>query len=152
MTAIESLLKENLLFKDIEDKYIKEIAQCTSEVQYAAGEFIFHEGEDALNLNIIRQGKVAIEVFAPKQGAVTIETIGRNEILGWSWFIPPYRRQFDAQAIEITRVLSIEAECLRSICGKDPALGYSLMQKLVQVIVERLQATRLQLMDIYRLQ
>jgi len=152
MNSIESLIKDNFLFKYLENKFIKEIAQCTTEVQYNAGDFIFHEGEEAVNLNIIRQGKVAIEIFAPKQGAVTIETIGRNEVLGWSWFIPPYRRHFDAQAIEITRVLSIEAECLRNLCKNEPALGYSLMQKLIHVIVERLQSTRLQLMDIYRLQ
>ncbi|MFC1556497.1 cyclic nucleotide-binding domain-containing protein [candidate division KSB1 bacterium] len=151
MEVILDILKDHAFFKNIEPDYLARIAECSSDVQYAAGEFIFREGEEARNVNIIRQGKVAIELYVPRQGIITLETIGRGEILGWSWFTPPYRRQFDSQAIELTRAISIDAECLRKLCDDESPIGYVLMKHFATVIVERLQATRLQLLDMYRL-
>jgi len=38
---------------------------------------------------------------------------------------------------------------LRGKCEQDPALGYELMKRFMPVIVERLQATRFRLLDVY---
>ncbi|MFC1563579.1 cyclic nucleotide-binding domain-containing protein [candidate division KSB1 bacterium] len=152
MKNLKDIVQNHTFFKDVKPEYIKMITSCSSSVQFEAGKMIFHEGEDAKDILIICEGKVAIELFAPKQGAVMIETIGRGDVLGWSWFIPPFRRQFDAKAIELTKGISIESGCLRKLCDEDNNLGYTIMQRFANVIVERLQATRLQLLDIYRLQ
>jgi len=69
--------------------------------------------------------------------------------VGVSWLVPPYRWTYDARAVERVRAISLDAECLRGKCDDDPALGYDMMTRFVPILVQRLQATRLQLLDVY---
>ena len=86
----------------------------------------------------------------PGRGAVIVETLARRAtLLGWSWLLPPYRWHFDARALDPVRAIAFDGACLRGKCDADPALGYELMQRFAQVMVERLQATRLRLLDVY---
>ena len=63
--------------------------------------------------------------------------------------LPPYRWAFDLRATEPTRAIVFDGACLRGKCDADPALGYALMQRFAGMILDRLQATRLQLLDVY---
>jgi CRP-like cAMP-binding protein len=80
---------------------------------------------------------------------VTIQTVGPGELLGWSWLMPPYRWHFDARALEQTRALSFDGTCIRNKCETDHRLGYELMKRLAYVFTQRLEASRLQLLDVY---
>ncbi len=77
------------------------------------------------------------------------QTVAEGDVLGWSWLFPPYRWVFDAQALELTRALVFDGTCLRGKCEDDHNLGYELMKRFAHVVVQRLQATRLQLLDVY---
>ena len=81
---------------------------------------------------------------------MTIETLDAGESLGWSWLFPPYRWHFDARALDADRARSRStAPACAAKCEEDHELGYELMRRFAQVIVERLQATRLRLLDVY---
>ncbi len=149
MQSLEPYLAEHPFLKGLEPNHIKILAGCASNVRFDVGQFILREGEDANNFYIIRHGKVAIELFAAERGAITIQTIGEGEILGWSWLIPPYRWRFDARAIEITRAIALDGKCLRTKCEQDHNLGYELLKHFAHVIALRMEATRLQLLDVY---
>ena len=92
---------------------------------------------------------MAVEVFVPNKGPVTIETIEGGEMLGWSWLFPPYKARFDARALNAVRALSLDGACLRTKCEKDPTLGYELTKRFTRLVVSRLEATRMQLLDLY---
>ena len=92
---------------------------------------------------------VALEVFTPTRGPVVIETLGPGEVLGWSWLFPPYRWHFDAQAVEPVRAVALDGGCLRGKCEEDPRLGYELTRRFAAIMMDRLQATRLRLLDVY---
>ena len=47
------------------------------------------------------------------------------------------------------RAIAFDAACLRGKCDTDPALGYELMQRFAAIMVDRLQAARLRLLDVY---
>ncbi len=70
-------------------------------------------------------------------------------MIGWSWLFPPYRWHFDARALEVVRVTAFDGACLRGKCEADPAFGYALMSRFAQILIERLQWTRLRLLDLY---
>jgi CRP-like cAMP-binding protein len=95
---------------------------------------------------------VALQVFVPQRGPITVETVAAGEVLGWSWLFPPYRWHFDAQALELVRAIAFDGQCLRNKCAEDHDLGYALMQRFAQIMLQRLQATRLQLLDVYGVQ
>jgi len=128
---------------------LKFIAGCATNVRFKAEEFLYREGDEANNFFVLREGKVAIEAFSPKRGAITIQTLTAGDVLGWSWLFPPYHTHFGARAIEPTRVLCLDGKCLRNKCEEDHDLGYELMKRFSEVMIQRLQATRLQLLNIY---
>ena len=110
---------------------------------------LFRDGDEANTFYVLRHGAVALETFVPARGPVTIETLETGEVLGWSWLFPPYRWHFDARALSLVRATAFDGACLRGKCEADPALGYELMSRFAQVAIERLQWTRLRLLDVY---
>ncbi len=147
--TFESVLAEHPFFKDLAQPHLDTVTGCAANVVFQPGQFIFREGEAADNFFVIREGRVAVEVFVPNKGPVTIETSEGGEVLGWSWLFPPYKAHFDARALNAVRALSLDGACLRTKCEKDPALGYELMKRFTQLVVARLEATRMQLLDLY---
>jgi CRP/FNR family transcriptional regulator, cyclic AMP receptor protein len=147
--SLERILGEHPFFKGLEEPYLQLFVDCASNVRFNAGETIFREGEDADKFYLIRQGKVALETAAPQRGSVIIQTLGEGEVLGWSWLVAPYRWRFDARATELTRAIALDGKCLRGRSEEDHDLGYELMKRAAQIMEQRLQAARLQLLDVY---
>jgi hypothetical protein len=85
----------------------------------------------------------------PGRGSVIIESLPPASVLGWSWLFPPYAWQFGATAVGNTSAIEFDAEQVRRACDADPALGYELLRRFVQVVVDRLQSTRVRLLDLY---
>jgi CRP-like cAMP-binding protein len=149
MENLERILSEHPFLKGMTERHIKVLVGCASNVVFKPDEFIIREGQPADSFYFIRQGLVMIETHAPQIGSVTIHTRHEGEVLGWSWMVPPYRWHFDARASETTRAIAMDGKCLRTKCEDDRDLGYEIMKRFALVIAERLEATRLQLMDIY---
>ena len=147
--TLEPILSEHPFLKGLKPEYLKLIVGCASNVRFNAGQHLFREGEEANQFYMIRRGKVALEIFAPERGPITVQTVGEGDVLGWSWLIPPYRWRFDARALELTQAIALDGKCLRTKSEEDHALGYELLKRFSSIIVERLEATRLQLLDIY---
>jgi CRP-like cAMP-binding protein len=149
MEAIDTLLRASPVFEDLEPDALSLIAGCASNVRFDQGAVLFREGDTADTFFLIRHGAVALEMFVPARGAAVIETIEAGEVVGWSWLFPPYRWHFDARALTQLRATAFDGACLRGKCDDDPALGYELMSRFAQVLIERLQWTRLRLLDVY---
>lgn len=149
METLEPILAQHPFLKGLDAKHLKLIVGCASNVVFQAGEFIFRTGENADHFYIVRQGKVVIETYSPVKGPITIHTRQQGEVLGWSWLVPPYKWHFDARALELTRAIALDGKCLRTKLEEDHDLGYELMKRFTLIIAERLEATRLQLLDIY---
>ena len=149
MGTLETIISEHPFLKGLAPPHIELIAGCASNVRFNKGDYIFREDEEADRFYLVRHGLVALDVFVPQRGPVTIDTIQEGEILGWSWLFPPYRWHFDVRALELVRVTAFDAACLRGKCEADPVLGYSLMSRFAQIMIERLQWTRLRLLDLY---
>ncbi|MDD4980580.1 MAG: cyclic nucleotide-binding domain-containing protein [Candidatus Omnitrophica bacterium] len=149
METLEPILKQHPFFKGLPAKYIDFIVGCTIHQVFKAGEVILKEGDSADKFYLIRSGKVAIYIAQPQE--ITIQTIGEGDILGWSWLISPYRYRFSARAVENTRVLALDGKCLREKCEKNSDLGYELLKRLMNIFTERLEATRIQLLDLYNI-
>jgi CRP/FNR family transcriptional regulator, cyclic AMP receptor protein len=149
MRTIDTLIHDVPVFQGLSDEALELVSGCASNVRFADGEVLFREGDEANVFYVIRHGRVALETFVPARGPVTIETLDPGEVIGWSWLFPPYRWHFDAKALGLVRATVFGAACLREKCEKDTALGYDLMSRFAQVTIERLQWTRLRLLDVY---
>lgn len=149
MRTIDDLIVESPVFRGLDKPELELIAGCGKNVVFTDGERMFKEGERADVFYLIRHGRVALEAHVPNRGTLTVETVEEGEIVGWSWLLPPYQWHFSGHAIELVRAVQFDAACLRRKCEADPLLGYELLTRFAQILMERLQSTRLRLMDVY---
>ena len=149
MRTIDALLSEVPVFAGLAPDRVALIAGCAVNGVFSDGEYLLREGDRADRFFVVRAGRVAIQTHAPQGGAVTIETLHEHDVVGWSWLVPPHRAQFDARALDTVHAIVFDGACLRGKCDADPSLGYELLQRFSALIVERLQATRLRLIDVY---
>jgi CRP/FNR family transcriptional regulator, cyclic AMP receptor protein len=126
-------------------------AMCAKAVEhrYAVEEMLAVEGTPAEILYVVLEGKVALEVGASDRPRLTVQTVGPGEVLGWSWLVPPHHWRFDARAVKPTRVVVLDGGVLRHILSTHPKWGYQFMVRFMPVLAERLENTRVQLLDIH---
>lgn len=151
MESLERVLAQHPFLEGLPDRYLEVMTGCASQVRFEPGEFIFHMGEAADTFYLIRRGHVALELNTAERGPITVQTVGTGEALGWSWLIPPYVWHLDGRVIDSVLALSFDATCLRGKCEQDHDLGYELYKRFAPVIAQRLQATRLQVLDVHRI-
>jgi CRP/FNR family transcriptional regulator, cyclic AMP receptor protein len=149
MEGLERIVKEHPFFGGMQEPFCKLVCGCAKNVRFEAGQYLFREGDPADEFYLLRHGRVALQVTAPGRGAVTFQTVGEGEIVGVSWLVPPYRWTNDAKAIDLTRAIAMDATCLRQKCESDHDLGYEMMKRFMPILIQRLQATRLQILDVY---
>ena len=148
MASIEQELAATRMFRNLTPEQIEAIADLGEEVEFADRHAVMLEGDPAHSFFLIRDGFVSLEIQAPI-GAITIETLHGGDPVGWSWLVEPYVTHFDVRSRGVTRAIKFDAAALRLRCAEDAQLGYELMRSFTSVIVERLHATRLQLLDVY---
>ena len=78
-----------------------------------------------------------------------VDMVEACETVGWSWLVPPHRWFFDARAVTDVSAVTVDAAALRELCEADPAFGYALLQQVASVMLERMQAARVRLADVY---
>jgi CRP-like cAMP-binding protein len=148
-TTLAEILADAPFFAGLRPDTIDLVAGCGSNVQFEPGALIFREGDRADAFYLLRHGSIAIEAYAPNSGPLVIETLEAGDVLGWSWLFEPHRWHFDAHALTAVRATAFDGVCLRGKCDADPQLGYELVSRFAQTLIERLQWTRLRLLDVY---
>jgi len=127
------------------------VARCARRATFESGELLLHEGEEADTLHLIEQGRVAVEIHAPSREPLVIETVDAGHVVGLSWMAPPFRWHFDVRALTPVSTVAVDRDGLRSQLERRPDIGYALLGHLNSVLLERLQATRVRLLDLYGL-
>lgn len=149
MKTLDAEVAGSPVFQSLSAAQLELIAGCGQNTGFEAGDYLFREGGQADTFYLLRHGRVQLEIFAPGRGAVTIQTVDEGDVVGWSWLFPPYRWHFDARALDPVRAVAFDGACLRGKCDDDHSLGYELLRRFSPVMLERLQATRMQLLDVY---
>jgi CRP/FNR family transcriptional regulator, cyclic AMP receptor protein len=147
--GLERIIGEHPFFAKMDKHFLDIVVGCAKNVRFEAGQYLFHEGEPADQFYLVRHGRLALQINSPGRGALTFQTLSEGEIVGISWLIPPYRWAYDAKALELTRAIAMDAACLRGKCEADHDLGYDMMKRFMPVLIQRLQAMRMQILDVY---
>ena len=147
--TLDTVVLESQAFAGLDERHAALLAGCAQTVGWDDGETLFREGDAADAFYVVRRGRVALELFVPNRGPLTIETIEPGDVVGWSWLFAPYRWHFDGRAVGAVRAVAVDGACLRGKCDEDPVFGYELMRRFAAIMLERLQATRVRLADLY---
>jgi len=145
--SIEGYLATHEFFSELDDRSKKFLADSAKVRAVDAGDVLFHQGESADKFYLLQSGEVSVQVPALMGPALQIQKIRNDQILGWSWLIPPYRWNFQALALEATQVLEFDGSIILARCEQDPAFGYQLLKLFAALMSERLDAARQKMMD-----
>lgn len=149
-SALGGILAANPWFSALEPQHFQALLTLASSQEWDGEATIFREGEPADYLYLILEGQIALELYVPGSGRVTILTLGPDDIFGWSAVLPIVgTRTASARAVQPTRAVAFHSQKLREACEADHDLGYHVYRRLSNVIAGRLSATRLQLLDVY---
>lgn len=150
--ALSQVLKANPWFERLSENHLTKFNEISYLTSWEADKLIFREGDRDHNLYMIMEGRVALDISVPTRGRVTILTLGKDDVFGWSAVLPVEMiRTASARTILKTDAIVFDAVALREACDQDHELGYLVYRRLTNVIAGRLSATRLQLVDMYAL-
>ena len=143
-----SKLRHHPFVLEFEPRHVEKLASLAHDVRFERGQVIFHEGDDWSEFYLIVNGLVSLELVVPGH-TFRVQTLFAGDELGWSALLMGSGKQFQARALERVDALAFEGADLLAACREDTAFGYALMSRLLAVVASRLQATRVQLLDMY---
>jgi CRP-like cAMP-binding protein len=147
MTSKDEYLAAHEFFAGLNQDFIDILSEFGIEKHIKAGEALFQQGKVADKFYLLRNGKVSVQVPALVGPPLELQVLGENQILGWSWLIPPYRWNFQARAVEDTDLIEFDGSAILARCEKDTDFGYELFKRFTGLMSARLEAARLKMMD-----
>jgi CRP/FNR family transcriptional regulator, cyclic AMP receptor protein len=124
------------------------LASMTKEVHFEPDQIIFHEGDDYSVFYLLVEGMVALELDVPGH-LLRVQTLYGGDVFDWSALLPHAGKHFQARALDRVTALAIEGADLLASFRSEPEFGLAFVLRLMDVVSERLRATRLQLLDMY---
>ena len=146
-TVAMDLLRKQPFVQGMQERHVEELGELAKEVRFERDRVLFGEGEESPEFYLIVSGMVALEI-APPSGTFRVDTLSAGDEFGWS-SVMGHGTLFQAHVLQDLHALAFEAAELRALCERDNAFGYQLMRRLLGVVADRLQVTRLHVMDSY---
>ena len=104
---LENTLIEHPFFSSLSREDIKALGDCASLKVFHRDDLLIEENEPADFFFIIRAGRVSLDLNTSTHQSLSLQILEKGDILGWSWIIPPYHYDFNAKALELTRVIAL---------------------------------------------
>ncbi len=145
--SIIEYLSAHEFFSDLGDDVLELLSECSSTCRIKKGQILFRQGENADKFYVILNGRVSVQIPAIIGPNLEIQTLSKNQVLGWSWLIPPYQWNFQAKAEEDSDLLQFAGPDVLARCEQEPKLGYELLKKFAGLMSTRLEAARRKMMD-----
>jgi CRP-like cAMP-binding protein len=147
-TDLYALLHKHPFVEEFRPEHIDKLGSLGRQVRFAADQVIFKEGDDTHDFYLIVSGHVALEMQEPDH-VLRVQALGDGDELGWSSVLMGRGKYFQARALQPTEALAFDGVALLEACRNDTAFGFAFMYRMLGVVSERLQATRLQLHDMH---
>lgn len=146
MSSLSQTISAHPFFTGMKPEHLEIVLEGAVEATFAPDQYLFHEGDPANQFFLIQNGRIALEAHEPADGTVTVQTLGAGEVLGWSWLFQPFSWHFRARAIEPTTVIILNGGHLLATAERDHEFGFKLMKRVAQIVIQRLMATRRELL------
>lgn len=143
-----AVLQHHPFVEALRPEHIEKLRAMAQEVTFDRDQVIFKEGDETHEFYLISRGRIALEMQEPDH-VLRVQTLGAGDELGWSTMLMGRGRYFQARALEPTEALAFDGLALMDECRADAEFGFALMYRMLGVVSERLQATRLQLHDMH---
>ena len=140
-------LSAHEFFSEISGDVLKFLCECSSAHEIKKEQILFRQGEYADKFYVIRNGSISLQLPAIMGPTLDIQTLGKDQVLGWSWLISPYQWNFQTKADEDSRLLQFDGAAILARCEQEPKFGYELFKKFAGLMSVGLNAARQKMMD-----
>jgi CRP/FNR family transcriptional regulator, cyclic AMP receptor protein len=147
-SLVDALRKIQFL-RDVDDEFLARLAPLARTVLVPAGAVLFRQGDPAKSFYLLLEGSASLEFCAPAVGCKRILTIEAGELLGWSPVLGQSRMTATARVIADAVAVELNSAGCLALCESEPRFGYELMKRTALALAKRLNATRLQLVNVY---
>ena len=145
--AISNYLSGHPFFSGLDEKSIEFLSASAITRKIEGRQVLFRQGTRSDKFYLLRSGRVSVEVPALVGPVLQIQNLGEDEILGWSWLIPPYQWHFQARVEENSEIIEFDGSVILERCERDPKFGYELFKRFAGLMSERLDAARQKMID-----
>ncbi len=132
------------IFSTTDETGIAKIAALCQVESREPCETIFAQGEYGTRIYLIAEGQVALIraiSLGGREGSMTVDLLGKGRGLGWSSLLcDPCSVSASAICQKPTQLISLSGSELRTLLESDPELGFKVMDRLAQVVGNRLRA------------
>ena len=128
------------LFEDLPFPARLRVSRMVSELYVAPDQVVVTQGDVGDTLYVVVQGEVSVRVDGQE-----IARLGEGEHFGELSLVDEQPRSADIVATGFGHLLGIDRSAFREFCVHEPALGNTLMWKLVATLSKRLRSTNKEL-------
>ena len=146
MNNLKETITGHPFFHGMKPEHLDILANGATEAKFKTEQILFREGDPANQFYLIGSGRIALEAHEADDGTVLVQNLGAGDVLGWSWLFPPFVWHFQARAEEPTTAIVLNGAHLLMAAERNHEFGCELMKRVAQVVIQRLQATRKQLL------
>ena len=122
-------LSAHEFFSEFSDDVLKFLCECSSTREIKKGQILFRQDEHADKFYVVRNGRISIQMPAIMGPILEIQTLGKGQVLGWSWLISPYLWNFQTKAEEDSELLQFDGTAILARCEQETKFGYELLKK-----------------------
>ena len=140
-------LSAHEFFSEFSVDSLKFLCECSSIRKINKGQILFRQGENADKFYVVLNGRISIEMPTIMGPTLEIQTLGKDQVLGWSWLISPYKWNFQTKAEEDSELLQFDGAAILARCEQDPKFGYELLKKFAALMSVGLNAARQKIME-----
>ncbi len=134
-------------FSELSEDTLKFLSECASSRDIKKSQTLFKQGERADKFYVVRNGRIAVQIPALMGPNLEIQSLGKDQVLGWSWLISPYQWNFQAKAEDDSELLEFNGTAILARCEQEPKFGHEVLKRFAALMSERLEAVRLKMMD-----
>lgn len=136
-----SILQNVYLFKGMDAKELKAIAEIGKSINYNSGDSVFIKGEESTALYLIKHGSVKITQTTKGGDSLVVATLGTGSHFGEMGFIDGQPRSATAAAGEPTEVICIPYDKLRQYLNQSKDSAVKFYKEVSHFLCGRLRAT-----------
>ena len=131
------------LFRGLSQTQIDRITTIMQEQQFQKGQWLFHEGQEANHLYLVKNGGVELVIKVEDAIDIPIAIVRPdNGCLGIGALVEPYEYSLSARCLDESTLLVIARSRLHDLMHADPELHCIIMTNLAKKLLNRLQETR----------
>ncbi|MEO8623787.1 MAG: cyclic nucleotide-binding domain-containing protein [bacterium] len=136
-----ALLRNVVIFKDLDESDLAEIAEVCREEKFVSGEYIFREGETGNRLYLICEGEVRISRDVPGSGEEALAILKPGALFGEMAVFDRSERSTHAISNGGTTTLTISRPDFEMALDFNREMAYKVLWAVTRVLSGRLRNT-----------